>query len=125
MISVDGGKALFMGDNLLNGRLGNTRDGNIKGLIDANEKVVAAVQPQVIVPGHGQTGGMDMFNHSLDFFRILYATVQKLFEEDLADYEMKPQVAEAVKQYRNWEEVDALLGKTISQAYLEIEAADF
>ena len=125
MISVDGGNALFMGDNLINGRLGNTRDGNIKGLIEANEKVVATVKPKVIIPGHGQSGGMSMFNHSLDFFRILYATVQHLFEEDLADYEMKPQVAKALKEYKDWQDVDALLGKTINQAYLEIEAADF
>ncbi len=125
MISVDGGKALFMGDNLVNGRLGNTRDGNIKDLIEANEKVVAAVKPKVIVPGHGPSGGMEMFNHSLDFFRILYTTVQRLFEEDLADYEMKPQVAEALKDYKDWEDIDALLGKSINQAYLEIEAADF
>lgn len=125
MISVDGGKALFMGDNLINGRLGNMRNGNIKGLIDADAKVIGAVQPAVIIPGHGRSGGMAMYNHSVDLFRILYRNVQQLYDQDMSDYEMKPRIRAALKDYRDWVDFDALLGKTISQAYLEVEAADF
>jgi len=125
MIAVNGNKVLFMGDNLINGRLGNTRDGNLKGLIETNEKVIDTVHPEVIVPGHGPSGGLAMFNHSIDFFRILYKTVRQLYEDDVSDYEMKPAVAAALADYKDWEDVDALLGKTINQAYLEIEAEDF
>lgn len=125
MIAVDGNRVLFMGDNLVNGRLGRTTEGNLKGLIDANETAVNKVKPQVIVPGHGQSGGMDMFNYALDLFRILYKTVKVQYEEGLSDFEMKPMVVEALLEYRNWEEFDALIGKSLNQAYLEIEAAEF
>ena len=124
MIGVNKNAALFMGDNLVNGRLARTTQGNLKGMIESCEKVVKT-RPGVIVPGHGESGGMEMFNHSLDLFRILYKTVQELFEQDLNDFEMKPMVQEALLDYRDWEEFDNNIGRTISQAYLEIEAAEF
>ncbi len=125
MIAINGNTALFTGDNLINGRLGNTLEGNIKGLIETDEKVIEAVHPKVIIPGHGSSGGLAMFNYSIDFFRILYKTVGQLYQEDMSDYEMKPKVIKALAKYRNWEDFDLLLGKTISQAYLEIEAVSF
>jgi glyoxylase-like metal-dependent hydrolase (beta-lactamase superfamily II) len=124
MIAVNGNEALFMGDNLVNGRLGRTTDGNLKNLIAACEEVVQ-IEPGVIIPGHGPSGGMDMFNYAMDLFRILYATVKAQYDEGLSDFEMKPAVVEALAAYHSWEEFDELVGKTINQAFLEIEAAEF
>ena len=124
MIAVNKNTVLFLGDNLLNGRLGRSSDGNIKSLIESNEKVVR-IQPEVIVPGHGKSGGMEMFNHSLDIFRILYKTVKELYEQDISDFEMKPTVVKALDAYKGWHEFDNLIGKAINQAFLEIEEADF
>ncbi|MGV6853075.1 MAG: MBL fold metallo-hydrolase [bacterium] len=124
MISVNGNEALFMGDNLLNGRLGRTSDGNIKQLIESCEKV-AELNPKVIIPGHGKSGDMKMFNHSLDLFRILYQSVEKYYQDDLSDFEMKPLIIKDLSTYRDWEEFNDLIGKTISQVYLEVEDANF
>lgn len=124
MIAVNNNAAIFMGDNLVNGRLARTTEGNLKGLIESCEKVMQ-IKPVVIIPGHGQSGGMDMFNHTLDFIRILYSTVKQQFEQDLSDFEMKPMVMEALLDYRDWEEFDSNIGRSISQAYLEIESAEF
>ena len=124
MIAVNDNAVLFMGDNLLNGRLGRSSQGNIKGLIDACENVMK-IQPKVVVPGHGKTGDVAMFNHTLDIFRILYTIVEQQYEEDVSDFEMKPLVVKALKDYQHWEEFDNLIGKAISQAYLEIEEANF
>lgn len=124
MIGVNKNAALFMGDNLVNGRLARTTQGNLKGTIESCENAVK-IKPEVIVPGHGQSGGMEMFNHSLDLIRILYKTVQQLFQQDLSDFEMKPMVLEALLDYRDWEEFDNNIGRSISQAYLEVEAAEF
>ena len=125
MIAVNGNQVLFTGDNLFNGRLGRTLDGNIKGIINACETVIAAVKPQHIVPGHGRSGGMEMYNHAMDAVRILYTTVKRLYADGISDYEMKPEVEAEMLAYKDWEEFDNLLGKLISQAYLEIEMADF
>lgn len=124
MISVNKNAVLFMGDNLVNGRLARSSDGHINKMIESCEKV-AQIQPVVIVPGHGQSGGMDMFNHSLDIFRILYKSVKQQYAEDMSDFEMKPVIVEALEAYKSWHEFDSLVGKTINQAFLEIEEADF
>jgi glyoxylase-like metal-dependent hydrolase (beta-lactamase superfamily II) len=125
MIAVNRNEVLFTGDNLFNGRLGRSLEGNVKGIIDSCETVVAEVQPVHIVPGHGRSGGMDMFNYALDAVRILYTTVQQEYENGVSDYEMKPVVEAAMLEYSDWEEFDNLLGKIINQAYLEIEADSF
>ncbi len=124
MIAVNGNEALFTGDNLFNGRLARTAEGHIKRTIEACEKAVE-IKPGIIIPGHGQSGGMDMFNSSLDILRILYKTVQQQYEQEISDFEMKPAVVKALDKYKHWETFDELIGKTISQAYLEIEQADF
>jgi glyoxylase-like metal-dependent hydrolase (beta-lactamase superfamily II) len=124
MIAVNGNQILFMGDNLINGRLARTTEGNLKGLIEACDTAIA-IKPGIIVPGHGQSGGMDMYNESMELFRILYATVREQYQEGVSDFEMKPAVVEALAAYSDWEEFDANIGRTINQAYLEIEAAEF
>ena len=124
MIMVNRNEVLFTGDNLFNGRFGRSSEGTIKGVIDSCEKIMQ-LKPVVIVPGHGQTGDMVMFNHALDAFRILYKIVEEQFEDDVSDFEMKPLVVKALSDYKEWEEFDNLLGKAISQAYLEIEEANF
>lgn len=125
MIAVNKNEALFMGDNLFNGRLGRTLEGNIKGIIHSCEAVVATVQPQFIVPGHGQSGGLAMFDYAMDAVRILYATVQQQYQAGVSDYQMKPVVEAAMQDYKDWEEFDNLIGKLIGQAFLEIEAENF
>ncbi|MBT3203701.1 MAG: MBL fold metallo-hydrolase [Gammaproteobacteria bacterium] len=124
MIAVDTNKALFMGDNLFNGRLPRTAEGHIGRTIEACEKIIK-INPSVIIPGHGKSGGKKMFYHSLDVLRILYTTVRQQYELDLSDFEMKPVVVKALDKYKHWETFDSLVGKSISQAYLEIEQADF
>ena len=124
MIAVNQNAALFMGDNLLNGRLPRTSDGHIKKTIEACEQAVK-INPTVIVPGHGKSGGMQMYNHSLDILRILYKTVKQQYEQEISDFEMKPVVVKALDKYKKWETFDSLIGKVINQAFLEIEEADF
>ena len=124
MIAVNQNAALFMGDNLLNGRLPRTSEGHIKRTIEACEKAIK-INPGVIIPGHGKSGGMEMYNASLDILRILYKTVRQQYELEISDFEMKPVVVKALDKYKNWESFDSLVGKAINQAYLEIEQADF
>ncbi len=125
MISIRGGRILFTGDNLLNGRLGSTRHAHIGNMIEKTDALVARLDPKVIVPGHGRSGDRAMYDHAMEPFRTLYRVVRENYENEVSDFEMKPAVVEALEAYKGWEEFDNLIGKMISQAYLEIEEADF
>ncbi len=125
LISIRGGKILFTGDNLLNGRLGRSSDGHIGKMIEASDALVEKLDPEVVIPGHGRTGDRAMYDYAMEPFRIIYRVVKEQYENDVSDFEMKPVVVEALKEYRSWEEFDNLVGKIVNQAYLEIEEADF
>ncbi len=125
MIAVNGGEAIFMGDNLFNGRLNQHAEGHIKKTWNSVEKAVAAAHAKVIVPGHGKSGGKAMLKQALDAHKLLYQSVQIQFEDDKSDFEMRADVEAVLTDYKHWEEFDSLLGKVINKAFLEIEEADF
>ncbi len=124
MVAVDN-KAVFMGDNLFNGRLNAHSAGHIKKTWQAVEKVVADVQPKMIVPGHGQSGDLTMLKYALDVHKLLYQSVREQYENDIEDFEMRAEVEKKIADYKSWEGFDQQLGRVINKAYLEIEEADF
>lgn len=125
MIAVNNNEALFTGDNLFNGRINQHEGGHIKNTFDFVEKIVNQLQPKVIVPGHGASGGKQMVKHSLDAHRLLYDSVTKQYAEELSDFEMRPTIEAILYDYKGWEEFDNMLGKVINKAFLEVEEADF
>ncbi len=125
MIAINGDEAIFLGDNLFNGRLNPHADGHIKKTWESVEKAVAKSGAKVIVPGHGKSGDKSMMKFALDAHKLLYQSVQTQFEDDVSDYEMRPTVEPILSDYKHWEEFDKLLGKVINKAFLEIEEADF
>ncbi|BAS68368.1 MBL fold metallo-hydrolase [Bathymodiolus septemdierum thioautotrophic gill symbiont] len=118
-------KTLFMGDNGLlhrHGRFDNTSDmhGNIKVLeyaIDLNL--------DYYVPGHGETGNAEStVKPLLTYLRIIRDEVKKGYEEDLADYEIKPLADKKLTDYRDWHGYESNMGKHIGKMFSEIEALD-
>jgi len=79
----------------------------------------------VYVPGHGPTGDKAVPERFLRYLEILYASVKHYYNEGMSDFEMKPQVAEALKDYADWSGFEEELGKHISLTYLQIEEAEF
>jgi hypothetical protein len=51
--------------------------------------------------------------------------VRNLYDDGLADYEMKPGVIKTLDAYREWPGFDIRVGPHISRVYLEIEAEEF
>lgn len=125
MIAVNHDEALFTGDNLFNGRFNQHSSGHIKNTFEFVEQTVNKLKSKVIVPGHGASGGRDMVKKSLHAHKALYQVVKRLYEEDLSDFEMRPQVIAVLQDYKHWEEFDSIVGKAINKAYLEIEADEF
>ena len=125
MIEHVGSKTLFLGDNdLINrfGRFDNTSNmhGNIKTLEYAIDLGLS-----YYVPGHGPSGDAQAaVVPFLNYLSVIKTETEKGYEEDLADYEIKPFADKRLADYRDWHGYSAQLGKNIGKMLLEIEALD-
>lgn len=115
---------LYLGDNVTYQRLPRFDDGTFRGSIAACDKALE-LKLRHYVPGHGPSGGPEVVNAFREYTKTLYDTVTELYEEGLADFEMKEQVSEKLAAFREWSGFDELLGKTISLAIIEAEKAGF
>jgi glyoxylase-like metal-dependent hydrolase (beta-lactamase superfamily II) len=125
MIEVVGEDALFTGDVVRNGLLGIMEsDASFAGNIAAIDAVVDKGF-KYYIPGHGRVGGVEVAVAYRGYLDTLLRSVRRLYADQLADYEMKPAVSEAVSAYRDWVGFDLRLGAHVSRAYLEVEAEEF
>jgi glyoxylase-like metal-dependent hydrolase (beta-lactamase superfamily II) len=125
MIAVPERALLFLGDNANNARIVRMDDGSFTGLIAGLEQIQTKVDADVLIPGHGKTGGWEIVEQNLTYLRTLHGGVLELYEEDVSDFEMKPLIAERLGAFQDWAGFEDELGKHISLAYLEVEAAAF
>ncbi len=121
MIHVVEEDVLFLGDNVMNGRLGGMGDGTFRGNIAACERALA-VPAQVFVPGHGRTAGKEIVAAYRDYMSILFDTARAEYDQGKQDYEMKDTIRAKMGRYTGWEGFDLNFGRHISVAVLEIEA---
>jgi glyoxylase-like metal-dependent hydrolase (beta-lactamase superfamily II) len=124
MILYKEDNVLFTGDNVSNKRLIRLVDASFKGSIETIE-AAKNLKPAVVVPGHGKTGGTELLDNYHTYLSTLYSNVSKYFDEDLSDFEMKPLIHKQLTDYHDWSGYEDELGKHISGAYLEVEAAAF
>jgi glyoxylase-like metal-dependent hydrolase (beta-lactamase superfamily II) len=124
MILYKQDNVLFTGDNVTNKRIIRMVDASFKGSIETIEKA-KSLQASIIVPGHGKTGGTELLDNYHTYLSTLYSNVSKYFDEDMSDFEMKPLIHPELSDYHDWSGYEDELGKHISGAYLEIEAAAF
>ena len=120
MIEVVEERVIFLGDNVLNGRIGRMTDGNIKGNIDAIE-IALKTKAKHFVPGHGQSGGREVARTYLTYFKTIYTVVKKYAAQDLLDYEIKPKVVAKLNAYKNWIEFDNEIGRHVNYTYSQIQ----
>lgn len=123
LIEVVEDKVLFVGDVVRVNALGS-QEGSFKENITAIEKVLS-LPVKIFVPGHGPAGGREMLATYNVFLQKLYATVQGLYKLGISDFEMKPKVIGALKDYGGWAEFDTFIGPHVSQIYLEVEKEEF
>lgn len=124
MIEIPDRGVLFAADNANNRRIVRMDDASFTGLIDTLERA-KAIPVEVVVPGHGRTGGPEIIEENLVYVATLREAVAELFDEGMSDFEMKDAVAERLSAYQDWPGFDDELGKHISLAYLEVEAEAF
>ena len=116
---------LFLGDNACNRRIVRMDDGSFRGSLAALDGVKGAVEAQILVPGHGRTGGWEIVDDYRTYLAGVYDGVAELYEEGVSDFDMKPRIAESLERFQDWPGFEEELGKHISLAYLEVEAEAF
>jgi glyoxylase-like metal-dependent hydrolase (beta-lactamase superfamily II) len=125
MIEHVGSKTLFLGDNDLMKRFGrfdgsSSMHGNIAAL-----KYATDLNLGHYVPGHGPSGDADAaVKPFLDYLIVIQEESKKGYEEDLADYEIKPFAHKRLADYHHWNGYEEQLGKHINKMLLEIESLD-
>ena len=124
MIEIPERGVLFAADNANNQRIVRMDDASFEGLIDTLERA-KAIPAEVVVPGHGLSGGPEIIEENLVYVMTLRQAVAELFDEGMSDFEMKDPIAERLTAYKDWAGFDEELGKQISLAYLEVEAEAF
>ncbi len=115
---------LFLGDTVMNGRLGRLDDGQFKGLIAFLDRMLA-LDVNIYVPGHGASGSRKVVEDFKGLLETIYSTVEGEYENGLSDFEIKPMVEEKIADRAHWTDLKESLGKLVSLAYLEIEEDAF
>lgn len=112
---------LFLGDNVMSGRLGGMGDGTFRGNIAACERALT-VPAKVFVPGHGRSAGKEIVSTYRDYLSILFNTARAEYDKGKQDYEMKETIRAKLGRFTGWIGFDLNFGRHISVAVLEIEA---
>ena len=115
---------LYTGDNVTYKRLPRFDDGTFRGSIAACDRALG-LKLKHYVPGHGPSGGPEVVESFRTYTRTIYDTAAELYEEGLADFEMKDQISNKLAAFHDWAGYDEFLGKTISLAIIEAEKASF
>ena len=124
MIEVVEESVVFAGDNVLNNRIARMDDATFKGNIAACE-VAAKLAAAHYIPGHGASGDISIVTGFQRYLTTLYSEVERLYAEELTDFEMKPEIVEKLQPYANWVNFEDEVGRHISLAILEIERESF
>ena len=122
MIEVVDDKVLFLGDNVTYKRIPRLNDATFNGNINACD-VALQVEAERFVPGHGPVGGREVVEAYRQYLETISRLAAKYYEEELEDFEMKPQIVEALGPYHAWVNFDDQIGRHISLAILEYEAS--
>ncbi|WP_457608646.1 MBL fold metallo-hydrolase [Nitratifractor sp.] len=88
VVWVPDAKFLFAGNIVFNNRMLNyTKNSNMKGWIQALEKI-AAMHPAIVLGGHGATMGPDAYQTTLAYLKSLRKQVKKAYDNDVDNAEL-------------------------------------
>jgi glyoxylase-like metal-dependent hydrolase (beta-lactamase superfamily II) len=124
MIEVVQESVVFLGDNVTHKRIARMDDASFKGNIAACG-IAADLAASHYVPGHGPSGDVSIVTGFQRYLATLYSEVERLYEEGLADFEMKPEIVPKLKPYATWVNFEDQVGRHISLAVLEVEKNSF
>lgn len=124
MIEIQEEELVFLGDNVTANRIPRMVDGNFTGSITTTSKILET-GAKVWVPGHGPTGDATVVENYRSYLQGVYSSAEKAFNDDLDSSDVKAVALEATAAYSDWVGYEDEIGKQASQAWLEVEAAEF
>lgn len=123
MVEVVEENAILTGDIVRVGLVGIS-NASFKGNITAIGRALKT-RAKLFVPGHGKAGDQRVAKDYRRFMSTLRKVVAKHYESGMSDFEIKPKVVKALKEYKDWVRFKESIGRLVSLAYLEVEAEAF
>lgn len=120
-------KLVHVGDVAMNGRIANMDEGSYLGSLKTYDALEQNTRAKLWVPGHGHADA-SVLKWNRELFEGIYQPCEKAVKDGLGPEEAKalvlkdPRVSSKARQTKGFE---ANIGKYVSLAYLEAEAAAF
>lgn len=102
-------RILFSGDACVNGPYNYVGDGNVQEWIETLE-AVRKLNPKVVCPGHGPSGGPEVLEDQQNFFVTLRREVKRLKDEGKTLDQVKASVDDLKRIIRRNERIERYLG---------------
>ena len=115
-------KTLFLGDNLMKGRLGSfDESSSVFGNIELLEKIKEANSLTLYVPGHGFSGKKDeTIDPFLNYLKVLRDEGQKAYDDDLESYEVKKEVMSKLPWMTEWDAFEKNMPSHLNKIMIEM-----
>ena len=118
-------QVLIAGDVVYSDRMPSTNAGDLRQWLETLDRL-RQLQPRVVVPGHGAVTDIAGVERLHALLTELWTAVEAGVDEGLSDFEMLPQVSEALASYKSfYPGLDDKLKRDLSHVYLQVEAAAF
>jgi cyclase len=125
MVWLPASRVLIAGDVVYSDRMPSTGAGNLKQWIKMLEDL-QALQPAVVVPGHGVVTDAAGLERLHGLLTALWKAVQDGIDAGRSDYEIYPDVVEALTEYKShFPGLEEKLRRDLSHVFLQVEAAAF
>jgi glyoxylase-like metal-dependent hydrolase (beta-lactamase superfamily II) len=121
VVYVSSKQSLFVGDLVFSGRLTSLRDGPILGSLSALDKV-DAYHAEHVIGGHGYATDANATKEFRSYLSEIKREVLKAIDDDVGMEEIVKKVS--MPAYRKMKLYDVLHGRTVVDAYRELEMMD-
>jgi len=114
---------LFLGDNLMKGRLGSfDESSSIFGNIELLENIKRETNFKLYVPGHGKSGAKDeTIDPFLNYLKVLAEEGKSAYGEDKESYEVKDEVMQKLPWMKEWDAFEKNMPSHLNKVMIEIE----
>jgi len=115
-------KTLFLGDNLMKGRLGSfDESSSVFGNIELLEKIIKDTNYTLYVPGHGISGKKDeTIEPFLNYLKVLATEGQKAYADDKESYEVKDEIMEFLPWMKDWDAFEKNMAAHLNKVMTEM-----
>ena len=122
VITHENSKTIFLGDNLMKGRLGSfDESSSVFGNIELLEQIKKDTNYTLYVPGHGMSGKKDeTIDPFLNYLKVLITEGQKAYDDDKESYEVKDEVLKKLEWMKDWDAFEKNAAAHLNKAMLEM-----